>query len=138
MLLDNKVYREFVGFITELCRSRNIGINEVSGLFDKCRMDVLDGLLEAPSGFFVLKRDGRVEKFDKEKLCISIANASDEIDKPLNKSDIDNIVKSVVDSFEAEGRRVIASQTIRQIVLDSLKKLGFVSVHENFKNYMKL
>lgn len=135
--MDNNAYEHLIGLVVEFFRNKGIEASEAWQTLGKCRKDVLEKLLETKTGFFVLKRDGRIESFSSEKLYTSIANASDEISEPLNKSDIDNIVRAVVSSFGRTHYKVIESETIRQIVLDSLENMGFRKVQENFKKYAK-
>ncbi|HHW31622.1 MAG TPA: hypothetical protein GXX20_08120 [Clostridiaceae bacterium] len=138
--MENSVYEQLVNFIVEICKSKNIKAPEAAELFERLRIDVLEKLLENSNVFYVLKNDGRLEVFDEEKLFISIANASDEINQPLTKSDINNVVAMIVNSaVNGNNRsRIITSKKIRKAVLESLNNMGFQNVGRSFSNYIKV
>jgi transcriptional regulator NrdR family protein len=137
--LDNNVYDQLVDLIVELCKSKDIKAPEAADLFERFRVDVLERLLEGLRGYYVLKNDGRLEKFDKEKLYISIANASDEINQPLNKSDIDNVVNMAINNIvNLNNHKIVTSKSIRKAVVNSLNNMGFQNVSRNFSGYVNI
>jgi transcriptional regulator NrdR family protein len=137
--LDNNVYDQLVDLIVELCKSKDIKAPEAADLFERFRVDVLERLLEGLRGYYVLKNDGRLEKFDKEKLYISIANASDEINQPLNKSDIDNVVNMAINNIvNLNNHKIVTTKSIRKAVVNSLNNMGFQNVSRNFSGYVNI
>lgn len=78
----------------------------------------------------VIKRDGRKQDFDKNKIKVSIMRASDDAKVPFNTSDIENITDSVV---KVIGERVeIKVMEIHEITLKTLKDFGFNKTAELF------
>lgn len=137
--MDNNVYDQLVDLIVELCKSKDIKAPEAADLFERFRVDVLERLLEGLRGYYVLKNDGRLEKFDKEKLYISIANASDEINQPLNKSDIDNVVNMAINNIvNLNNHKIVTTKSIRKAVVNSLNNMGFQNVSRNFSGYVNI
>lgn len=137
-MYDNGVYAQFLDFVVEFYRSKGIEAPEAAEQLEKFRIDVLDRLLEKSKDYYVLKKDGRIEKFDKEKLYISIANASDQINEPLNKSDIDNIVTMTMENIlKSNNGRTRTSRSIRNAVLESLDTMGFHKISQTFNNFAR-
>jgi len=73
----------------------------------------------------VIKKDGRVQDFDIEKIRVSIENASDEAKAPMADSDISNIIEDVQKMIDSSGLQRIHSSDIQTMVVNTLKKLGF-------------
>jgi transcriptional repressor NrdR len=86
----------------------------------------------------VIKKDGRREPFDIEKVKKGIIKACEK--RPVAMKDIDNLVstieKKVYNSLEQE----ISSETLGELVMDGLKELDqvayvrFASVYRQFKD----
>jgi len=87
----------------------------------------------------VVKKDGRREKFDREKLVTGIRKACEK--RPVSTEKIDIIVNSIEEKLraEAEGKEV-KSGLIGELVMRALKKLDkvayirFASVYRDFKD----
>lgn len=73
----------------------------------------------------VIKRDGRLQEFDLNKIKTSIVRASDDASQPLNESDIDNLGKSIERGLLNYQKGSIHSDIIQVFVLRELKKQGF-------------
>lgn len=76
----------------------------------------------------VIKRDGRVQEFDLDKLARSIDAASDDAGEPLTESDLHNISKDIEAILKSLGKEEITHDEIRKIVLDVLEKEGFKDI----------
>ncbi|GAA0178639.1 hypothetical protein SH2C18_16550 [Clostridium sediminicola] len=84
----------------------------------------------------VIKRDGRMQDFDKNKIKVSIMRASDDAKEPFNTSDIENVTGSVT---KALGDRVeIKVIEIHEIILKTLKDFGFNKTAELFDKVSNL
>lgn len=101
----------------------------------KCRKRWTTAELLAGLDVYVVKRDGKTEKFRREKLLNSIIRA-------CNKRNVDiDAMEFVVDSVEKELRsndmRQIHSSIIGTMVLNELRKLDkvsylrFLGIHKN-------
>lgn len=84
----------------------------------------------------VIKRDGRHEQFDREKLRRGIAKA---LEKRPDTDKVDLIVERIEKTLRRRGVKEISSRVIGKMVLGELKKLDgvaylrFVSVYRHFK-----
>ena len=87
--------------------------------------------------FVVLKKDGRKEKYDREKLRRGLIYAAKK--RPILISDIDNIVRDVERQLIEIGEGEIEYDYIGTIILEKLKELDpvsyvrFFSVFKNFE-----
>ncbi|NLX70181.1 MAG: transcriptional regulator NrdR [Clostridiales bacterium] len=87
---------------------------------------------------FVVKKDGRRESFDRDKIMRGLVKACEK--RPISLKDLEALVqeieKQVFNSLEQE----ITSQQIGQMVMERLKKLDevayvrFASVYRQFKD----
>lgn len=87
---------------------------------------------------FVLKKDGRKEKFDAEKLKKGLTKACRKT--KITFGEIEDILNEVKANIFSSPNSEISSQTIGQIVADRLIKsdevayLRFISVFKEFEN----
>ena len=85
----------------------------------------------------VVKKDGRREKFSREKMKIGIIKACEKRAIPVK--DIDKIIDEIEEKLRKRGREV-KREMIGKIVMQRLKKLDdvayirFASVYMNFKD----
>lgn len=86
----------------------------------------------------VIKRDGNITNYDRQKLWNSIALAVRK--RPFISKDIDNIVILVEEKIFNNGLKEIQTKTIGEYVMIELEKLDkiayvrFASVYRNFKD----
>ncbi|SEF91811.1 ATP cone domain-containing protein [Caloramator fervidus] len=83
----------------------------------------------------VLKKDGRVEDFNKDKIMVSIQNASDDVKEPLTLSDVENVVNEVEKRIKQFNKVEVTSYEIRLLVIDVLNNLGFKEVAKAYKDF---
>lgn len=76
----------------------------------------------------VIKRRGNKQDFQIDKIKVSIMRASDDIDEPLNESDISFIVSKVKDSINDKYSNEIKSSDIHNIVVEILNSTGFSKI----------
>lgn len=76
----------------------------------------------------VIKRKGELQDFEISKIKTSVMRASDDIDEPLNESDIsfvaDKTEKFILENFKDQ----IKSSDIHKIVVDILNDTGFTHI----------
>ena len=77
------------------------------------------------SPLFVVKKDGRREAFDTQKIKAGILHACDKL--PVSMPQIDEIVSRVEKNAYATMDGEIASEKIGDMVMDELKKLNDVA-----------
>jgi transcriptional repressor NrdR len=85
----------------------------------------------------VIKKDGRRELFDRDKLARSVRVALRK--RPVQEERIERIVSGIVRQLEASGETDIASKEIGELVMETLKEVDavayvrFASVYRNFR-----
>ncbi|MCY6353640.1 ATP cone domain-containing protein [Clostridium sp. ZS2-4] len=80
----------------------------------------------------VIKRNGRLQEFDVNKIKVSIMRASDDLKQPLNSSDIDNITQSIQGTIKTYNEDSVKAQEIHRIVVEELRKYGFQHIAEAY------
>lgn len=73
----------------------------------------------------VVKRDGRREDFDRDKLLVGIRKACTK--RPIPSEAIEDIVNGIEADLINSGRTEVTSQDIGQIVMDKLRDLDEVA-----------
>jgi len=73
----------------------------------------------------VIKRDGRKQKYDREKLARGIQRSCEK--RPILKEEVDQLITEVESNICGLGKKEIKSSTIGNLVLKSLKKADKVA-----------
>ena len=85
---------------------------------------------------YVIKKDGRREKFDKNKIRNGIQKAIEK--RPVNHEKLEEIVDKIEEKIRRNGSEEISSKEIGEYVMDILKELDhvayirFASVYRRF------
>jgi transcriptional repressor NrdR len=94
------------------------------------------------ASLLVIKRDGRREPFDRQKLLAGIRIAA--VKRPISSDTIDDIVQYVEDQLHALGRAEVKSSVIGGLVLDKLSQIDqvayirFASVYLDFNDLTEI
>ncbi len=86
----------------------------------------------------VIKRDGRHEELDRNKLLGGIMRACEK--RPVSATDVELIVSRILNELEAEYERELPSTAIGMKVMEALEKIDevayirFASVYRRFKD----
>lgn len=86
--------------------------------------------------FVVIKKDGRREEFNRDKIVTGISKACAK--RPISNSDIQNLVNEVEKEIHGMGRIEIQTSAIGELIMDKLRKLDriayirFASVYRDF------
>ena len=86
----------------------------------------------------VIKKDGRREKFDREKLERGINKAFEK--RPVAKEKIDNMINEIEEQIRKRGKKEIKTSEIGEIIMRKIKKIDnvayirFASVYRNFQD----
>jgi transcriptional repressor NrdR len=89
-------------------------------------------------GIVVIKRDGRREDFDREKLIRAARAACQK--RPVDAEQISMLVEDVIDALEAQYDTDIPSRAIGDAVMQRLRKIDevayvrFASVYKEFRD----
>ena len=87
---------------------------------------------------FVIKKDGRRERFDREKIEVGINRAFEK--RPVPKEKIDKMINEIEEQLGKRGRKEVKSSAIGELVMKKIKKLDniayirFASVYRDFKD----
>jgi transcriptional repressor NrdR len=85
---------------------------------------------------YVVKKDGRREKFDRNKIKNGILKAIEK--RPVNYLQVEEILDKIEEKIRRNGSEEINSKIIGEYVMDSLKELDhvayirFASVYRSF------
>ena len=88
--------------------------------------------------FFVIKKDNRREKFDREKLERGIFRAFEK--RPISKEKIEKMINEIEEQLRKKGKKEIRSSIIGELVIKKIKKLDniayirFASVFRDFQD----
>jgi transcriptional repressor NrdR len=92
--------------------------------------------------FYVVKKDGRREDFDPQKLLSGLKKATEKLDIPSDR------LRAIIDQIEAElrssGRDEIPSREIGEMAMDRLRELNeiayirFASVYREFMDLQQV
>ncbi|MFC1461098.1 transcriptional regulator NrdR [Verrucomicrobiota bacterium] len=86
----------------------------------------------------VIKRDGRHEDLDRNKLLSGINRACQK--RPISAEQVESMVDSILSELDSEFEREVSSHVIGQKVMERLEKLDevayvrFASVYRRFKD----
>ncbi len=89
-------------------------------------------------GLFVIKKDGRRERFERKKLEKGIEKAFEK--RPVPKEKIDKMINEIEEKLRQKGKKEIKSSSIGELVMKKIKKLDnvayirFASVYRNFQD----
>ena len=82
----------------------------------------------------VVKKDGRIDKFNIEKIKTSVGNSASDSNIQLTKKDLDIIARETKRTIvEVRGENgQTSSYEIRGVIVRVLKELGFRQIEEDF------
>jgi len=85
---------------------------------------------------YVIKKDGRREKFERQKIRHGIEKALEK--RPVGHEKIDELIEKIEERIRRSGKEEIESKQIGEYVMDALKKtdhvayIRFASVYRSF------
>ena len=87
---------------------------------------------------YVIKKDGRREKYSREKLEAGIHRAFEK--RPVPKEKIDKMINEVEEQLMKRGKKEVKSSVIGELVMKKMKRLDnvayirFASVYRDFQD----
>ena len=87
---------------------------------------------------YVIKKDGRREKFDREKLERGIYKAFEK--RPVAKERIDKMINEIEEQMRKTGKKEVKSSIIGELIMKKMKKIDnvayirFASVYRDFQD----
>lgn len=104
----------------------------------KCRKRFTTYERIEPAEFYVIKKDGRREKFSREKLEGGIEKAFEK--RPVSKERIDKMIQELEDALRKKGKKEIKTTVIGDMVMAKIKRIDkvayirFASVYRDFED----
>ncbi len=92
--------------------------------------------------FYIIKKDKRREKFDREKLEGGIHKAFEK--RPIEKKKIDKMIHEIEETLGKKGKKELKSSIIGELVMRKIKKLDhiayirFASIYRDFQDIKEL
>lgn len=93
-------------------------------------------------GVFVIKRDGRREPFEREKILNGIRKATEK--RPIEAEQIEMLLNDVMDTLEAQYATEIPAHIIGEAIMNRLREIDqiayvrFASVYKDFRDISEL
>ena len=90
------------------------------------------------SDIYIIKKDGKREKFDRDKLQKGIDRAFEK--RPVQKEKIEKMINSIEEQLRKKGKKEIRSTILGEMVMKKIKKLDnvayirFASVYRDFQD----
>lgn len=90
------------------------------------------------SDLYVIKKDGRRERFDIKKLEMGIQRAFEK--RPVSKEKIDKMIQEIEENLRRRGKKEVNSPVIGDLVskkimkLDKVAYIRFASVYRDFED----
>lgn len=88
------------------------------------------------SPIFIIKKDGRREKFDKNKIKTGVTKALEK--RPVSPEQVEKLLDNIEEHIRREGKEEIPSSRIGEYVMEELEKVDqvayirFASVYRSF------
>lgn len=102
----------------------------------KCRFTTYEIVENIP--LMVIKKDGSIEPFDRQKLADRLLRAT--VKRPVKLEVIENMVEDIVNEFKNKFQREVPSEKIGEFALRKLKEIDhvayirFASVYRDFND----
>ncbi|HEY3452215.1 MAG TPA: transcriptional regulator NrdR [Myxococcales bacterium] len=86
----------------------------------------------------VVKKDGRREAFDREKVLAGLTKAVEK--RPVSAEQLEQIVVDIEQKLQESGEKEVASKDVGELVMQSLQKVDdvayvrFASVYRSFRD----
>ena len=88
--------------------------------------------------FYIIKKDNKREKFNREKLEKGIKKAFEK--RPVSTEQIDKMINKIEEQLRRKGKKELKSSIIGELVMKKIKQLDnvahirFASVYQDFQN----
>jgi transcriptional repressor NrdR len=87
---------------------------------------------------WVIKKDGRRESFDSEKIKKGLTRACEK--RPISAEKIEMVIANIENKLKSSNKKEISTETIGELIMKELKKIDkvayirFASVYREFKD----
>ena len=80
----------------------------------------------------VLKRDGRLQAYQADKIALTLARASDEIEQPFTRGDVDYLTSQVTERIEQLSTDPVSALAVHKTVVSVLQDNGFDAIAQAY------
>ncbi|NLY73163.1 MAG: hypothetical protein GX079_05675 [Tissierellia bacterium] len=109
----------------------NLSPQEMSRIVSSSLPKIYEEVLR-DGNYYVIKRNGILEKFDCQKIETSLARASDDIGQPLGSREL-KIFCEDVKKEATKDRRILYSWQLRDLLMEKLYKDKYYDILKNYK-----
>lgn len=126
---------KILSLVTEFLKNNKVEGLDVGQIIKSLPVEEIMAMIEG-NDEYVVKRSGKLEKYDEEKISRSIKNAADRSGMQINTSDVSIILKDVADKlFHEDNKRLTQTTEVRDLILDALKNEGFSKIRDAYEAY---
>ncbi len=104
----------------------------------KCKKRFTTSERVVENSFYIIKKDKRREKFERDKLKNGIEKAFEK--RPVSKEKIDKMINDIEEQLRRRGKKEIKSSVLGELIMKKIKKLDnvayirFASVYRDFQD----
>lgn len=80
----------------------------------------------------IIKKNGRVEKFEINKIKSTVSKASDDVKQPLTEGDLTSICRAIENKLKSMNRDLTSSYEVFGLIIIILKQEGFSKVADGY------
>lgn len=126
---------KILNLVTDFLKNNNIEGIDIDEITKSLPVDEIMTMITG-NDEYVVKRSGKIEKYNQDKISRSVKNAADRAGMQINSSDIEIILKDVLDRlFYGDNKRLTQTTEVRDIVLEALAKDGFSKIRDAYEAY---
>ena len=126
---------KILNLVTDFLKNNNIEGIDIDEITKSLPVDEIMTMITG-NDEYVVKRSGKIEKYNQDKISRSVKNAADRAGMQINSSDIEIILKDVLDRlFYGDNKRLTQTTEVRDIVLEALTKDGFSKIRDAYEAY---
>lgn len=127
---------KILNLVQDFLKKNNIEGLDLEKILDSLPLDEIRSMVSG-NDLYVVKRSGKLEKYDEEKLERSISNAAERGGMPLNQSDLNIIIGDIRKRLKDDGARINKTSFIKEIVRSVLLDERYSKILKSYDSYVK-
>ena len=127
---------KILNLIQDFLKKNNIEGLDLEKILDSLPLDEIRSMVSG-NDEYVVKRSGKLEKYDEEKLERSISNAAERGGMQLNQSDLNIIIGDIRKRLKDDGSRINKTSFIKEIVRSVLLDERYSKILKSYDSYVK-
>lgn len=126
---------KILNLLKDFLKNNNIEDLDLGKIVESLPIEEINAMISGKDEY-VVKRSGKLEKFNEEKISRSIKNAADRAGMQINSSDIELILKDVAEKlFYGDNKRLTRTTQVKDLILEALKNDGFSKIRDAYQTY---